>query len=163
MKPPARLVRIGEQCSKQLALSEDNIRSFATRVEDFNPLHHDAAYAAQTRFGGLIASGTQPIAHFTAMLANHFDGARQPLGLEFGMKLKKAAYAGDTLSMRWEITEAHWKDSLQGDLVTLRGEVRNQHGEIVVLGSATVLVMPKAGQDGTTLNHPADTPQPDAP
>jgi acyl dehydratase len=143
MKSPARLVKAGERCSKNLTLSEDSIKSFAARVEDFNPLHHDAAYAAQTRFGGLIASGTQPIAHFMAILANHFGGDRQPLGLEFSMKLKKAAHLDDTLTMSWEVTEAHWKESLNGDLVTLTGDIVNQCGEIVILGNAKILVMPK--------------------
>jgi len=141
--PMPNLVALGEQFSHTLSLPADSIKSFATRVEDFNPLHHDDAYAAQSRFGGLIASGTQPIAHFTAMLATHFSRYSQPLGLEFEMKLKKAAHVDDTLTMSWKVTDAYWKNSLNGEIVTLAGEVVNQRGELLILGTARILVMPK--------------------
>ncbi len=97
MNAAPRIVTIGETFSATLALSADSVKTFATLVNDLNPLHHDEAYAAQSRFGGLIASGTQPTAHFMALLATHFSTHAQPLGLEFDIKLKKAAHAGDTL------------------------------------------------------------------
>lgn len=143
MNAPPRVVTIGETFSATLVLSAESIKSFATEVNDLNPLHHDDAYAAQSRFGGLIASGTQPTAHFMAMLATHFSQYAQPLGLEFDMKLKKAAHANDTLTMTWRVTDAWWKPSLNGDLVQLGGEVRNQRGELAVVGRATILVMPR--------------------
>lgn len=158
-----KIVAIGEQFSHTVTLSADSIKSFATRVEDFNPLHHDDAYAAESRFGGLIASGTQPMSHFTAMLATHFSRYAQPLGLEFDIKMKKAVHADDTLTMTWRVTDAQWKSSLNGEIVTLVGEIVNQRGELLILGGAKILVMPKtdraacAGQNGpqTTGRHEA--------
>lgn len=143
MNAPPRVVTIGETCTCTLALSAESIKSFASLVDDRNPLHHDDAYAAQSRFGGLIASGTQPTAHFMALLATHFSQYAQPLGLEFDVKLKRAAHAGDTLVMTWRVRDAWWKPSLNGDLVQLEGSVANQRGETVVVGKATILVMPK--------------------
>ncbi|MBW9104419.1 MaoC family dehydratase [Paraburkholderia phenoliruptrix] len=145
MNAPPRIVTIGETFSATLALSVDSVKSFATLVNDLNPLHHDEAYAAQSRFGGLIASGTQPTAHFMALLATHFSTYAQPLGLEFDIKLKKAAHAGDTLVMSWRVRDAYWKPSLNGDLTHLEGTVTNQRGEVAVVGASTILVMPKAG------------------
>lgn len=138
-----RVVRVGEHFAASLALPPDSIKSFATRVNDLNPLHHDDAYAEASRFGSLIASGTQPTAHLMAMLATHFSTYAQPLGLEFGIKLVRAVKANDVLAMSWQVTDAHWKPSLNGDLVKLEGQAMNQHGEIVVKASATVVVMPK--------------------
>ena len=143
MNAPPRVVTIGETFSTTLALSADSIKSFATLVNDLNPLHHDDAYAAQSRFGGLIASGTQPSAHFMALLATHFSTYAQPLGLEFDIKLKKAVHATDTLTITWRIRDAWWKPSLNGDLTQLDGNVVNQRGEMVLLGISTILVMPK--------------------
>jgi acyl dehydratase len=154
---PPRVVTIGETFSATLALSVESIKSFATEVNDLNPLHHDDAYAAQSRFAGLIASGTQPTAHFMAMLATHFSQYAQPLGLEFDMKLKKAAHANDTLTMTWRVTDAWWKPSLHGDLVQLGGEVRNQRGELAVVGKATILVMPRAGTANAASESETDT------
>ena len=146
MTAAPRIVTIGESCRYTLTLSPDSVKSFATLVNDLNPLHHDDAYAAQSRFGGLIASGTQPSAHFMAMLATHFSQYAQPLGLEFDIKLKKAVHAQDTLTMTWRVRDAWWKPSLNGDLTQLDGLVVNQRGETVLLGTSTILVMAKPVQ-----------------
>lgn len=143
MNAPPRVVKIGETCRSTLALSPDSVKSFATLVNDLNPLHHDDAYAEQSRFGGLIASGTQPSAHFMALLATHFSTYAQPLGLEFDIKLKRATYAHDVLTFEWRVEDAWWKPSLNGDLAKLAGSAVNQAGQLVVLGHATILVMPK--------------------
>jgi acyl dehydratase len=147
MNAPPRIVTPGELISDALVLSPDSVKSFATLVNDLNPLHHDEAYAAQSRFGGLIASGTQPSAHFMALLATHYSRFAQPLGLEFDIKLKKAVHANDTLTMTWRVRDAWWKPSLHGDLTQLDGSVVNQRGETVLLGTATILVMPRP-EDG---------------
>lgn len=146
MKSPPRVVTIGESISTTLALSVESVKSFATLVNDMNPLHHDDAYAAQSRFGGLIASGTQPTAHFMAILATHFSQYAQPLGLEFDIKLKKAVRAEDTLTMTWRVRDAWWKPSLHGDVTQLDGSVVNQLGETVLIGTSTILVMPKPSE-----------------
>ena len=145
-KKAPRVVRIGESITASLSLPPDSIKSFATLVNDLNPLHHDDAYAEASRFGSLIASGTQPTAHLMAVLAAHFSTYAQPLGLEFGIKLTRAVKANDVLAMSWQVIEAHWKPSLHGDLVKLEGQALNQHGEIVVKASATIVVMPKGPQ-----------------
>lgn len=143
MKPGPRVVTIGEAFSSTLALSAESVKSFASLVNDHNPLHHDEAYAAQSRFGGLIASGTQPSAYFMALLATHFSTYAQPLGLEFDIKLKKAVHANDTLTLTWRVKDAFWKPSLNGDLTHLEGTAVNQHGDTVLTGASTILVMPK--------------------
>jgi acyl dehydratase len=156
MNAPPRVVTLGETFSAKLGVSTESIKSFATTVNDLNPLHHDEAYAAQSRFGGLIASGTQPTAHFMALLATHFSTYAQPLGLEFDIKLKKAVHSGDALTMTWRVVGAFWKASLNGDLTQLEGNVVNQRAETVLTGKSTILVMPKseapsvAGQESAT-------------
>jgi predicted Fe-S protein YdhL (DUF1289 family) len=138
----ARVVTLGESFDATLALPPDSIKHFATLVNDLNPLHHDDAYARASRFGALIASGTQPTAHLMAMLATHFSQYAQPLGLEFGIRLTRAVKANDVLTMSWRVTEAKWKASLNGDLVKLEGDARNQLGETVMKATATIVVMP---------------------
>ncbi|VXC63139.1 conserved hypothetical protein [Burkholderia sp. 8Y] len=139
----ARVVMLGESFEATLPLPADSIRRFATLVNDTNPLHYDEAYARASRFGALIASGTQPTAHLMAMIADHFARYAQPLGLEFGIKLTRAVKAGDVLTMRWQVVEAKWKASLGGDLAKLEGGAHNQLGETVMKATATIVVMPK--------------------
>ena len=138
----ARVVMIGESFEATLSLPPDSIRRFATLVDDRNPLHHDEAYARASRFGALIASGTQPTAHLMAMIATHFSRYAQPLGLEFGIRLTRAVKANDVITMRWQVIEAKWKVSLRGDLVKLAGGATNQAGDTVMKATATIVVMP---------------------
>ncbi|MEJ0002591.1 MAG: MaoC family dehydratase [Pararobbsia sp.] len=139
---PPRFVQLGEVFSSTYQLTPENVRRFANAAEDHNPLHHDSLYAMDTRFGGLIASGTQIVSLFMGLTATHYSEARlQPLGLEFDVKLRKAAMAHDLIALRWVVTDAYFKESLEGDIVTLEGTVKNEGGDTLVAGTSKLLVM----------------------
>jgi 3-hydroxybutyryl-CoA dehydratase len=53
-----------ERFSFEVTLSPETVVSFANAAGDNNPIHHDPAFAATTRFGRLTASGP----HTTALL-----------------------------------------------------------------------------------------------
>ena len=131
---------VGERFAKTVHFSADSIRAYADSVGDSNPLHHDEKFAARSRFGGLIASGTHSASLLMALTASHFSRHAQPLGLEFKLHFHKAVHAGDTLELAWTVTRVQWKSSLGGDLVWLEGEARNQHGEAALAATATLLV-----------------------
>ncbi len=133
--------RVGERFTDTVQVSAESIRAFADSVGDSNPLHHDEAAAARSRFGGLIASGTHSASLLMALTAAHFSRHAQPLGLEFKLHFHKAVHAGDTLQLAWTVNRVQWKASLGGDLVWLDGEARNQRGEIALAATATLLVM----------------------
>jgi acyl dehydratase len=143
--PPARpRAIVGERFSGTAHLDAATIRAFAGSVGDFNPLHHDEALAARSRFGGLIASGTHSASLLMALTATHFSRHAQPLGLEFRLHFHRAVSAGDTLALAWTVTRVQWKASLGGDLVWLDGEARNQRGELMLAATSTLLVMDRA-------------------
>lgn len=134
---------VGDRFTDTVHIGAESIRAFAASVNDFNPLHHDDALAARSRFGGLIASGTHSASLLMALTATHFSRHAQPLGLEFKLHFHKAVHAGDTLQLAWTVTRVQWKASLGGDLVWLDGEARNQHDEVALAATATLLVMDK--------------------
>jgi len=140
----SRIVTIGDTFSKSVSLPAETIKAFATVVGDLNPLHHDEAYARQSRFGSLIASGIHPTSLLMGLVATHFSAFGQPLGLEFSFKLLEAIRAGDTVTATWTVVDAFWKASLNGDLTTLDGVVVNQRGNEVLTAKAKILVMPKS-------------------
>jgi acyl dehydratase len=131
---------VGERFTETVHLSAGSISAFADSVGDSNPLHHDEALAARSRFGGLIASGTHSASLLMALTASHFSRHAQPLGLEFKLHFHKAVRAGDTLELAWTVTRVQPKSSLGGDLVWLEGEARNQHGDVALAATATLLV-----------------------
>jgi acyl dehydratase len=138
-----RNARIGETFERSVTIGAEEIRAFAASVADFNPLHHDEAAAARSRFGALIASGTHSASLLMALTATHFSQRAQPLGLDFSLKFRKAVKAGDTLQLRWTVTRIEFKPSLNGELVSLDGEAVNQHGEVALSSTALLLVMDK--------------------
>jgi acyl dehydratase len=139
-----RNARVGETFGRRLTIDAASIRSFAASVEDFNPLHHDEAIAARSRFGALTASGTHTASLLMALTATHFSQRAQPLGLDFSLKFRKAVKAGDTLQMQWTVTRIEFKPSLNGELVSLTGEAINQHGDVALSSTALLLVTDKS-------------------
>jgi len=47
---------IGRSVSRSYLFTYENIAAYADMAGDPNPLHHDTAFAAGSRFGGVIAS-----------------------------------------------------------------------------------------------------------
>jgi acyl dehydratase len=133
---------VGDAEARQVLLTADDIRRFATLSGDPNPLHHDEPTARASRFGGLIASG----AHLAALLTGGCAGFTTPrgpcLGLEFSYQFRKAARAGETLRLSWEVTAIEPSEKLDGDVLTLRGEIRDASGTLLVAGAAKVLSRP---------------------
>jgi len=142
---------IGEAFAKRVRFSDDEIRAFATTVDDLNPLHHDLAAAKAQGYRGLIASGTQLGSVFMAMTATHFakpgaDGRpRSGVGMGFEIRFRAPVYAGDDIELRWTVVGIERKDSLNGWITRLEGEARA--GETLLLsGTGTLLLrQPKEG------------------
>lgn len=51
----------GEIAPLALAASQDMVLAYAELTDDFNPIHVDPAFAAETPFGGPIAHGTMAL------------------------------------------------------------------------------------------------------
>lgn len=134
---------VGERISKRVTLSEAGIAEFARLCGDANPLHTDAAYAAHTRFGGIIACGPQYASFLMGLAASHFSRGGAMLGLEFAFKFLRPVRPGDTLEMTWEVVEVTPKESQNGALVSLRGGIANQAGTQVLAATGKVLVTPE--------------------
>lgn len=132
--------QVGESFTKRVRLSVDEIRVFATSVDDRNPLHHDETVAHAAGYPGLIASGTQVASLLMAMTATHFaqplaDGTlRNGLGIGFEMRFRAVVLADEDIDMRWSVTALERKERLDGWIARLEGEASSARG---VLMSAT--------------------------
>jgi len=142
----SRIVTIGDSFSKVLRLAAQDIRLFAEHIDDMNPLHHDEEQARRAGYSGLVASASHPSAYFLAAITTHFTTFALPLLVESNVQVKKAAVAGDLLTMTWTVVDAFWKSTLNGDLTTLEGVIINQREQVVVTASAKALVKPKAAE-----------------
>jgi 3-hydroxybutyryl-CoA dehydratase len=129
-----------ERFSARLSLEPNAGRAFASAVGDTNPLHHDAEFAAATRFGRLLASGPQTTAHLLALTASHFSKRGDMLGLEFWVRFRRPIYAGETITLEWLVVSVKDSPRLDGEIIDLRGRIRKENGETAVGAKGRVLV-----------------------
>lgn len=132
---------VGESFSKEVHFDASGIAEFARLCGDTNPLHHDPAYAAGSRFGGIIASGPQVTSLMMAMVADFLASRGPGVGLGFNFRLRSAVRAGEVVTMRWRITGVKEKRSLGGHVIALEGEAVRPDGTTAVAATGEVLGM----------------------
>lgn len=89
-------LQVGESISREHAISQEMIASFAELSGDQNPLHVDESYAKKTEFGRTIAHGMLLGALVSECIGMHLPGKRCLLVKET-LEFKKPVYAGDTV------------------------------------------------------------------
>lgn len=105
-----------------------SIRLFAELAGDDNPLHRDADAAAESRFGGLIASGAQIASVMIGCAASYFNAKGRALGLGIEVSFRHAVKAGTTATIEWTIDSIAWKESLGGYVITTTGTLQSAEG-----------------------------------
>ncbi len=144
MRPPAHAPAVspGETFAKTIRLTPAMVADFSKAAGDNNPLHFDPAHAATTRFKRVIASGTQTASYLMALTAEHFSALGAVVGLEFNIRFKRPVFADETIAVEWEVVSVEWSSRMGGDIVELRGCVRNEDGGVAVAGKGRVLIAP---------------------
>ncbi|KPK22244.1 MAG: hypothetical protein AMJ76_00320 [Dehalococcoidia bacterium SM23_28_1] len=112
-------------------LSQEKIDRYARASGDFNPIHVDPAFAAQTPFGGTIAHGMLLLAYLSEMLTAAF-GRAWLAGGRLKVRFKGAARPGDVVTARGRMQRA------KGERGICSVECLNQQGEVLVVGQAEV-------------------------
>ena len=123
-----------------------DIATFAGLTADFNPLHMDELFAAESDFKGRITHGPMIVgmAFGLASRADLMDGTVLGL-LDIAWKFMKPVRPGDTISAVVTIMDKRPTKKADRGVVTLQLDVLNQRGEIVQVGTAKVLVRRKEG------------------
>jgi 3-hydroxybutyryl-CoA dehydratase len=132
-----------ERFSSTIVLTPATVSAFARAAGDDNPLHHDPDHAAATRYGRLVASGPQTTAHLMALTASHFSQRGAMVGLEFWFRFRRPVFANETIRLEWLVVSVKPNLRLGGDVIELRGRIRNEAGETAVGAKGRVLVSEK--------------------
>ena len=128
-------IAVGDSARITRRVTDGDIASFVDAVGDYNPVHSDRAYAAETVFKEPIAPGI-----WTAGLVSAVIGTRLPgpgaIYLSQDLKFLKPVKAGDSISARVEVIDVN----REKNRIRLRTVCTNQRAEDVLTGEA--LVMP---------------------
>jgi acyl dehydratase len=129
-----------DRFSSEVRLTPAMVAEYAHGVGDTNPVHHDAEFAAASRYGRLIASGTHTTALLLGLTASHFSKDGSMVGLEFWVRFRRPIYADETLRLEWLVVKVTPNEKLKGDVVELRGRIRGRDGQTALGAKGRVLV-----------------------
>lgn len=130
-----------EVVSPGRTVTEADIVNFAGLSGDFNQLHTDAEFAAQTPFGGRIAHGILGLAIGTGLAARlgFIEGTAEAfMGLDW--KFRAPIMIGDTVHLRAKVARTRAVPRLGGGIVVFDVVLLNQNGETVQKGQWTALI-----------------------
>jgi 3-hydroxybutyryl-CoA dehydratase len=131
-------VEVGDSVSKEVTFDAAAIHTWAASIGDTNPLHHDADYAASTRFGGLIASGGHVTALMVGMLGGFFAAKGLNVGVEITCRFQTPIRAGETMLLQWQIVQIGAKKESGSRRIDLQGNAMHLDGTTAVAASAIV-------------------------
>ncbi len=126
-------IKVGDEASFAKTITEADVVNYAGLSGDFNPVHIDAEYAAQSMFKERISHGMLVAGLISAVLGTRLPG---PNSIYLGQELKFTAPVkiGDTVTAHVSVTEK--RDDKR--IIKLRTWVTNQRGETVIDGGAVV-------------------------
>jgi acyl dehydratase len=129
-----------ERFSTEITLTPAMVAAYAKAAGDTNPVHHDAVFAATTRYKRLIASGTHTTALLLGLTASHYSQHGAMVGLEFWVRFRRPIYADETIRLEWLVVRVTPNAKLRGEIVELRGRITDQNGVTALGAKGKVLV-----------------------
>ncbi len=137
---PLKMSEISVGDSRQETLVEDLTRTqivqYAGASGDYNPLHTDEVFATQVAgYPSVFAHGMLTMGITAKLLTDWVGDGRL---LRYGARFVKQVWPGDTLSARAEVTAL--RDTDEGPVADFKVETTNQHGDVVLAGSASARV-----------------------
>ena len=116
-------------------ITQDKINLYAEASGDFNPIHIDESFAAQTPLGGTIAHGMLILAYVSELMTQAF-GINWISGGNLSVRFKSPARPGDTVTVSGIINTVTHDNDCTNASCTLT--CCNQKDESIVTGGATV-------------------------
>ena len=129
-------LRVGQRAQRTQTILARDVELYAQITGDRNPLHFDAAFAARTRFGRLVAQGGIAAGMLNALVAMDLPGAGTVF-MSQSLKYLAPTYLGDTVTAEIEVL------ALKPDkpVCQLRAVITNQDGVTLLEGECWTYTM----------------------
>lgn len=122
---------VGQKASRTMTVTAEHVRKYAEITGDYNPLHFDETFAANTKFGKLVAQGGLTTGILHALVAMDMPGPGTVF-LSQNWKFTAPVYIGDTISAEAEVLSVH----ATKPVCQLRIVIQRNGGEVVLEGEA---------------------------
>ncbi|MEH6587968.1 MAG: MaoC family dehydratase [Halioglobus sp.] len=127
-------ITIGQSALYSKTVTDQDVQMFAAVSGDVNPLHLDADFAANTRFGERIAHGMLTASFVSAALAMELPGPGC-IFMEQSLKFRLPVKIGDEIEVRLEVTDKNDRRKS----VTLDCKAYNSDEKLVLTGTSVVI------------------------
>ena len=135
-------LKIGDKFSESITITEAHLVKAAGLFRDFNALHTNEPDMRKSRFGKRVLHGALTFSLMVGVYSNVFHDTDIST-VEASIKFTAPIYINDTIQMEWEVKMLEEKPKIDGGLVDLSGEVKNQQGIIAATADARILVSNK--------------------
>ncbi len=130
---PFEAFAVGDAETFRKTITEADVVLFAGISGDMYPLHVDAEYAKNTRFGKRIAHGmlsASLLSTVNAMLLGTPGG----IYIEQALRFRRPVFIGDTITAKTEVTSI----DVERRRLHCATTVANQYGKLVIDGTAVL-------------------------
>lgn len=122
-------IQVGQKARRSKTVTARDVELYAEITGDRNPLHFDAAFAAGTRFGRLVAQGGITSGMLNALVAMDLPGPGTVF-MSQSLKYLAPTYLGDTLTAEVEVLAV----KPDKPVCQLKATITNQDGTVVLEG-----------------------------
>lgn len=133
-------LQVGDKFTTTRFISEDDVLAFADITGDDNPIHIDAEYAEDSRFGHRIVHGVLLLGLISKVLGRDYPG-HGSIAVSLSCRFLRPVRVGSEVRIEVKIMEKLEKHRH----VRGRTYVYNEDNKIAVAGEATLI--PPSGED----------------
>ncbi len=130
----------GQKATRSMTLTGKHVKDYADLTGDYNPLHFDEEYAADTSFGRLVVQGGLTTGLLHALVAMEMPGPGTVF-LNQNWQFTAPVFIGDTITAEVEVLKFHESKPV----TQLKVTITRQDGEVVLKGEAWCYTMSPAG------------------
>jgi phosphate acetyltransferase len=127
-------LEIGEAASLVRLAEQNDIDLFAAMSGDVNPAHTDAVFASGDLFGHVVVQGMWTASLISAVLGTKLPGPGT-IYLDQNLQFQRPVVPGDVITTTVTVKEKR----VEKHIVLLDTRCTNQKGQVVLLGTATVI------------------------
>ena len=127
-------VSVGDFAEIEKKMTLDMVKSFASISEDFNPVHLDEEYAANSRYKRQITHGLMATSLFSGLFGTKLPGEGCVYKSQ-NIRFKRVIYIGDVVMARVEVTHV----SIEKKVITFTTRCF-VNGKVMIDGESEIFV-----------------------
>ena len=124
-------LKVGQKATRSSTLTFDNVKTYAEITGDYNPLHFDGVFAANTKFKELVVQGGLTSGILNALVGMDMPGPGTVF-MSQNFNYTAPVFIGDTITAEAEVLEIHATKPVS----KLKMTITRQTGETVLEGEA---------------------------